>query len=171
MVMMGRKQNGDGSMTRIGGTRSSRSRTGRCLLMCGVCTDWINLKNCVIPGCTVQFKLRKFRKLLRAMHLFGENEIISAVDTLPGLQVRHHSPENHALAYTDTSANHNLPLLAYRAACRARPSSCRTAASSSRRQSSAPTCRGRGGRAGRPSSRPHDRSSHPPTSSTSSTSR
>jgi hypothetical protein len=45
----------------------------------------VNLKSRVVPGCTVQYKLRRWRKLLRAMHLFGENEVLSAVDVLPGL--------------------------------------------------------------------------------------
>jgi hypothetical protein len=58
-------------------------------MLVSLSSDWINLKNCVVPGCTVSFKLRRFRKLLRAMHLFGENEIVSAIETLPGLQVHY----------------------------------------------------------------------------------
>jgi hypothetical protein len=46
----------------------------------------VNLKSHVVPGCTVAFQLRKFRKLLRAMHLMNENEIMSAVEVIPGLQ-------------------------------------------------------------------------------------
>lgn len=46
----------------------------------------MNLKQRVIPGCTVQFKLRQFHKLLRAMHLFSENEVMSAIDLVPGLE-------------------------------------------------------------------------------------
>lgn len=40
-----------------------------------------------IPGCTLWFTLTVWESLLRARHLFRPDEIVSALDVLPGMQV------------------------------------------------------------------------------------
>ena len=42
----------------------------------------------VIPGCSLWFTLSVWQSLLKARHLFRPDEIISATDVLPGMQVR-----------------------------------------------------------------------------------
>ncbi|CAM9099649.1 unnamed protein product, partial [Hapterophycus canaliculatus] len=50
--------------------------------------DWGSVGETVIPGCSLWFTLSVWESLLKARHLFRLDEIISAVDVLPGMQAR-----------------------------------------------------------------------------------
>lgn len=50
--------------------------------------DWGSVGETVIPGCSLWFTLSVWESLLKARHLFRPDEIISATDVLPGMQVR-----------------------------------------------------------------------------------
>ena len=50
-------------------------------------SDWMDLyENRRLHSSKIQFRLRKHRKLLRAMHLFRENEMITSEELIPGLK-------------------------------------------------------------------------------------
>lgn len=50
--------------------------------------DWGSVGETVIPGCSLWFTLSVWESLLKARHLFRPDEIVSATDVLPGMQVR-----------------------------------------------------------------------------------
>lgn len=49
--------------------------------------DWGSVGETVIPGCSLWFTLSTWENLMKARHLFRPDEIVSATDVLPGMQV------------------------------------------------------------------------------------
>lgn len=64
--------------------------TDRTATTLGVCCgqgDWGSVGETAIPGCSLWFTLSVWENLMKVRHLFRSDEIVSAIDVLPGMQV------------------------------------------------------------------------------------